>query len=592
MTKQKADTQLSKWSLEELFPAGQPDAVDTALAKADEKISAFEKHRAELDARMAQDQFMEIIRELEDITKSLHRLGGFADLWFAEDTQNQKAQTLMARIDQFAAEVTNRVMFFSLWWKSLEDEDARRLKENAGDYTYWLEEMRHLKPYTLSEAEEKVINIKDVTGSGALINLYDAYTNRYEFDLTIEGEQRSITRGELATFVRKSDPAIRASAYQEMYRVYGNDGPILGMMYQTRVRDWKNELIGLRGYQNPVAARNLHNDIPDQVVDTLLEVCRSNSGIFQRYFALKAKALGMKKLRRYDIYAPVSKSERKFSFGRAVELVMDSFNQFDPSFAAMVGKVLSEHHVDSEVRKGKRSGAFCATITPELTPWVLVNYQGEASDVATLAHELGHAIHSLLASQHSVFTQHACLPLAETASTFGEMILIDHLMEEEQDESVKKDLLFRQVDDAYATIMRQAYFALFEKEAHALTSQGAAVDELCGAYMENLADQFGTALDIADEFKWEWVSIPHIYHVPFYVYAYAFGQLLVLSLYKRYKQEGSAFKPEYINILCIGGSKPPVSILSQAGIDVYKPSFWQGGFDVINGLISQLEEIQ
>jgi oligoendopeptidase F len=231
------------------------------------------------------------------------------------------------------------------------------------------------------------------------------------------------------------------------------------------------------------------------------------------------------------------------------------------------------------------------SVEPGITPWVLVNYQGRAEDVATLAHELGHALHSMLAEGHSLFTWHASLPLAETASTFGEMMLVNRLLEDETDEDVRRDLLFRQVDDAYATIMRQVYFALFERQAHEMTNEGASVDDLVNAYLENLKEQFGDAVEINDEFRWEWVSIPHIYQVPFYVYAYAFGQLLVFSLYKQYQAEGEAFKPRYLKILSAGGSDAPVRILAEAGIDIYSAEFWQGGFDVIRDLIEQLEGI-
>ena len=197
----------------------------------------------------------------------------------------------------------------------------------------------------------------------------------------------------------------------------------------------------------------------------------------------------------------------------------------------------------------------------------------------------------MLAEHHTLFTQHACLPLAETASTFGEMMLVDKLLNEEKDESVRRDLLFRQVDDSYATIMRQAFFALFEREAHDLIANNASVDELAEAYLKNLADQFGDAVEIGEEFKWEWVSIPHFYHTPFYVYAYSFGQLLVLALYKQFKSEGESFKPKYLKLLSTGGSEAPEKVLADAGIDFRKRSFWQGGFDVIADLVSQLEKI-
>jgi oligoendopeptidase F len=253
--------------------------------------------------------------------------------------------------------------------------------------------------------------------------------------------------------------------------------------------------------------------------------------------------------------------------------------------------VFAENHLDSEVRKGKRGGAFCATAAPDKTPWVLLNFQGRADDVATMAHELGHAIHSMLAEKHSIFTQQACLPLAETASTFGEMMLVDRLLNEEKDESVRRDLLFRQVDDAYATIQRQIFFALFERQAHEMVQNDASVDDLANAYLENLKLQFGDAVDVGDEFRWEWVSIPHIYEVPFYVYAYAFGQLLVLALYKQFKAEGEAFKPRYVRFLSAGGSEAPMKLLNDAGVDVRQAAFWQGGFDVIKDLVAELEKL-
>ena len=591
MTKYKKSFKQSRWSLNDLFPSSDSKEFKHGIATLEQLVSAFESHRVELKDDIHPEKFLEIIKELEVITKLIQRISGFAELWFTEDTQDQSAQSLVAKIEQFSAEISNRVLFFSIWWKSIDEKTAKKLMKGTGDYLYWLEEMRHFKPYTLTEAEEKIINIKDVTGSSALVTLYDAFTNRYSFTIHVDGEDKELTRGELMIYARMSDADLRKHAYQELYRVYGNDGPILGQMYQTRVRDWRNELINLRGYQTPISARNLHNDIPDAIIDTLLDVCQKNASVFQRFFNLKARMLGIKKLRRYDIYAPITQSKKEYAFGAATELILDSFEQFDPRFAQMALRVMNENHVDSQVRKGKRSGAFCATVNPELTPWVLVNYQGYSDDVATLAHELGHAIHSLLASSHSIFTQHACLPLAETASTFGEMLLVDRLLEEEKDAVVRRDLLFRQVDDSYATILRQAFFALFEKTAHKMTNDGASVDELSDVYFNNLKNQFGENVDIGEEFKWEWVSIPHFYHVPFYVYAYAFGKLLVLSLYKQYKEEGELFKTRYINILSSGGSKAPIDILSESGIDIHQPSFWQGGFDIVDGLVKQLDEL-
>ncbi len=583
--------ELGPWSLEDLYEFSESPEMQQALADLESRVRAFEEIRPSLKDEIGKDDFMGIVLQLEGITSLAYRIHGFASLQFSADTQDEGALAFMAKIDQRMAEMQNRALFFSLWWKDLDDEEAERLMEDMGDYKYWLEEIRHFKPHTLSEPEEKIINIKDVTGSTALNKLYDTITNRYVYRVVVEGEEKELTRGQLMVHVRSSDPDLRAAAYQELYKVFGDDGPILGQVYQTLVRDWHNEQVQMRKYKTPISARNLANDIPDTIVDTLIEVCQENAPVYQRFFQLKAKLLGMEKLRRYDIYAPLAEAEKSYTFDSGVGMVLDSFQQFDPRVAGLAKRVFDEGHLDSQVRKGKRDGAFCATVTPDLTPWVLLNFQERAEDVATMAHELGHAVHAMLAEDHSVFTQHSSLPLAETASTFSEMLLVDSILAQEEDQKVRRDILFRQVDDSYATIMRQAYFAAFEKQAHEMIKADATVEELNTAYMANLENQFGDALEISEEFCWEWVSIPHIFQVPFYVYAYAFGQLLVLSLYQQFKTEDEAFKPCYIEILSAGGSKAPVEILTGAGIDIDTPVFWQGGFDVISKMVDELDAL-
>jgi oligoendopeptidase F len=582
----------TRWSLADLYPGFNTPELEAAYDTIEEQVTSFEGLRANLTPDMPADRFLDVIRASEEMARVANKLYSFSGLAFAADTQDQTALSAQARVRQFLADMENRTLFFSLWWKDMDDENARRLMDASGDYRYYLEEMRHFKPHTLSEPEEKVINLKNVTGSSALVTLYDSITSRYIFKIEVEGEVKELTRGQLMAYVQGPDADLRAAAYQELYRLYAEEGPILGQMYQTLVRDWRNENLTLRKFSSPMAVRNLTNDIPDKAVDALLDVARKNSGIFQRYFKMKAKVLGLDKLRRYDIYAPVAGAEKTFEFDSATKMVFESFNEFEPRVGELARRVFEENHVDSEVRKGKRDGAFCWSVLPDLAPWVLLNYQGRARDVATMAHELGHAIHSMLAAHHSTFTFHSSLPLAETASTFGEMMLTDRLLVEEPDEAVRRDILFKQVDDAYATIMRQSYFALFEKEAHEMVVNNASVDEISVAYFENLKEQFGDSLELSDEFKWEWVSIPHIYHTPFYVYAYSFGQLLVLSLYQQFKREGESFKPKYLKILSAGGSEAPAKILSEAGIDIESVAFWQGGFDVVDGLVKQLEELE
>jgi oligoendopeptidase F len=582
---------LGRWELNDLYPGQDTPEMKKAFEELEAQITAFEAFREKLDPQMDVEEFMTAVESQEKSTRLAYRIGQFANLQFSADTQDQDVQAFHAKVQQFMAGLQNKSLFFSLWWKSLEDEQTERFKQVSQEYEYWLKQIRNFKPYTLTEPEEKIINIKDVTGVNAMRNLYSTITDRYVFKVEVEGEVKELTRGELMALVYGPDPDVRAACYQELYRVYGEDGLVLGSMYQTIVRDYRNENLDLRGFEQPISVRNLDNDIPDDVIDVLLDVAEKNAGIFQRYFKMKAKWLKLDKLRRYDIYAPVAESDKTYEYGDAVDMVLESFGEFDPKVAALAQRVFDENHIDSEVRKGKRGGAFCSSGDPALTPFVLVNFNGKANDVGTVAHELGHAIHAMLAEHHNVFNTHSCLPLAETASTFAEMLLIERLLEEEEDETVRREILFSQISDAYATIMRQIYFALFERQAHEMIAKDASVDELCAAYQKNLEAQFGDSLTIGEEFKWEWVSIPHIYYYPFYVYAYAFGQLLVFALYQQYKNEGKKFIPRYLEILSAGGSMPPIEILDRAGVDVRKPEFWQGGFDVIARLIDDLEAI-
>ena len=580
------------WRLDDLFPGFNTPEMEKATEGLEEQLLAFEAFRADLSADLEAATFMEMLQAYESLTRQVMRLYSFSGLSFAADTQDQDAQAGLARSQQLMAEANNRILFFDLWWKDLPDEPAARLMDTAGDYRYWLEALRLERPYTLSESEERIINLKDVNGAAALQTLLSIITDRYTFRLKVDGQEESFNREELSVYYRHPDLAIREAAYKELLRVYEADKPVLGQIYQYLVRDWGSESIGLRGYASPIAVRNLANNIPDEVVDLLLEVSRANAPLFQRYFRLKARWLGMDKLRRYDIYAPVIKSEKRYEFADAVRLVLRSFRRFDPKVAELAERVFAEHHLDSEVRKGKGGGAFCATVSPGLTPWILQSYNGRPNDISTMAHELGHAIHAMLADHHSALTQDASLPLAETASTFGEMLVVDRLLAEDPDPETQRDLLFQQMDSHYATIMRQAYFALFEREAHSRVNAGARIDDLTELYFQNLVEQFGDAVSISEEFSLEWLAVPHIYRTPFYVYAYAFGQLLVLALYQQYLAEGEAFKPRYLKILAAGGSDSPVRILSQAGIDIHSRDFWQGGFDVMKRSVEELEGLE
>ena len=595
--------QLSGWDLSALVPpdpeangSGIPipstAAIEEMLAQVEQKVTAFESLREALSEKMEPAQLVDAMQQYEEISEQVYRLGAYGSLWFSSDTQSPDALTYSNRMQQFMAEVQNRMLFFSLWWKDLADEHAQALlpdAENYADFRHYLETMRLFKPFMLEETAESVINLKDTNGSNAIVTIYSMLTNRLEFELEVDGELKRMTREEVMIHAYSTDPDMRAAAYQSMYKVYKEEAPILAQIYINLMQDWHNENVTLRNYDSPIAVRNLRNDVPQEAVEALLEVSRRNAPLFQRYFSLKAKWLGVEKLRRYDIYAPLASSSKDIPYEDAVELVLGTFKNFDLDFAAKAKRVFDDNHVDSEVRKGKRAGAFCATVLPSITPYVLLNYTNKVRDVATVAHELGHAVHSMMAEDHSVLTQHSTLPLAETASVFAEMVMNEQLLAEEKDPLVRREILAASVDDIYGTVLRQAFFVIFEKTAHQAIQENASPQELNRLYLENLQEQFGDSVEVSDEFQYEWVSIPHIYHTPFYCYAYSFGQLLVLSLFRRYQLEGDAFKPGYLKLLARGGSARPQEILEEAGIDMTDPDFWQAGFDVIREMIDDLE---
>jgi oligoendopeptidase F len=583
--------ELTRWSLEDLLPATKGPELDQILADLVSNVAELEACRDQLSPDLPEAEFQRLMAVVEKISALANRLGAYGYLWYSEDTQDQDALAFRGRMEKLLTDVQNRTLFFDLWWKGLEDGPAERLLAVSGDNAYYLKSLRRFKPHTLSEPEEKVINLKDVNGVQALQTVYDMITTQFTFQLEVDGQVQKLTRSELTPYIMGPSPELRAAAYQEMYRVFGKQSAVLSQIYQHVARDWASENLSLRNFKSPISVRNLGNDIPDPVVDTLLEVCRHNAGLFQRYFRLKAEWLGMDKLRRYDIYAPLSASDKRYPFGEAADMVLDSLGAFSPILSSHARRVFAETHLDAEVRPRKDTGAFCYGALPGITPWVLVNYNGRANDVATLAHELGHAVHALMAADHTPLTFHSSLPLAETASVFSEMLLVERMLRDEPDPLVRRNILVRSVDDAYATVMRQAYFVLFERDAHALIEEASTTDELAGRYFANLQEQFGEAIDLSDEFRWEWISIPHIYATPFYCYAYSFGQLLVLALYRQYRTEGKSFIPKYLKILAHGGSRSPAEILGEAGIDMTNRGFWQGGFEVIAEMIGELEEL-
>ncbi len=563
---------------------------EALLGEIESKVAQFESARAQLSPAMATSIFHPLLTLSEDIAAASSKIGAYAYLWFSENTKDLAARSFKTKVEERLTSLQNRLVFFDLWWQSVDESNARRLMAGTGTLRYHLETIRRFKPHTLSEPEEKIVNIKNITGRSAVHSLYDVVTNAFTFTLTVDGKRKTMTREELTSYLRHTSGRLRESAYRELYRVYADQHDLLGEIYKALVNDWKAENLQLRRFASPIATRNLMNDIPDAAVASLLKVCQKNAGIFQDYFRIKARLCKIKPMSRYHIYAPHRTAQKSYRYQDAVRMVLEAYRGFSPQLADLAERVVHERHVDARTRPGKIGGAYCYSVTPDMTPYVLLNFTGEARDIATMAHELGHAVHGMLAAKHSIFTFHSTLPLAETASVFGERILSDALMKQEQDKKVRQGLLLNQLDDIYATVLRQAYFVQFENQAHEMIAQGATVKDLAKTYLAEARQQFGKGIKVPEEFQWEWLTIPHIFASPFYCYAYSFGNLLVLALYRMYQKEGAAFVPKYLELLSTGGSESPQAILSKVGVDMASEDFWQSGFDTIREMVDQLEQ--
>ncbi len=584
---------LGNWNLDELVKNPIRTNIEKKIAELENKTKRFEGVKKSLNPKISSTKFLKLLHEIEYISEKSSQLGGYASLRYSENTQSDEATSLLTRISKFGSDIENSLLFFDIWWKrQIDEKNANRLIKSAGQFSEYLRFKRLLAKYALSEPEEKIINTLDVTGVSALVKIYDKITNAYAFSITIDGKKKTLNREQLTTLVRSKKAKIREAAYKSLFSKYNENKGVTGEIYQNIVLNWRDEGIDMRGFSSPIMIRNISNNIDDKTIKTLLDVCKKNTKVFQKYFMQKAKLQGTKKLRRYDLYAPSkSKSKEKvYSYDKSIRLVLKSLAKFSPVLSEYASNVFKQNHVDSAIRSGKAAGAFCSTPSTKISPYVLVNFTGKSRDVFTLAHEIGHAIHSISASDKSILVSEASLPLAETASTFSELLLYDSLSEM-VNEHDRKTILAEKIDDFYATIGRQSFFTLFEIAAHEQIANSTTVDEISKTYLHNLNEQFGNSIKVSEDFGIEWSCIPHFHHAPFYCYAYAFGNLLALSLFQRYKKEGKSFVPSYIGILSAGGSKKPEKLLEEFDIDITKSGFWQDGFDYIRNQVKELSRL-
>ena len=582
-----------KWNLDDIMPI---DKFDDLYKEVEREIKTLEKWVERVKPEMSQKEFREMLEFNEKMGVKIAKLAYLPELIEAVDQKNQQAKLMKSRVDNLGLKISDIATKLGLWIQGkrepfLDDKNANRLFATIPDLQYGLKRSREGAKYSLNEREEQIIDHKDVNGVGVLSELREMIETEFEYRLvTSKLDKKISSQAELLSYVYSPKAEIRKAAYTALLQKQKEHLDKFFAIYQGIVKDWGYEA-RLRGHTSPISVRNWANHVPDAAVESLLKVCSNNIDIFQRYFKWKAKKLGLKKLQRYDIYAPLQSKDKKITYEEAKKQVLTTLKEFSPNFESKARKIIEEKHVDVMPGKSKRGGAFCATVAPEITPYILLNFTGKSRDISTLAHELGHGIHSLYANKHYPSSQQANLPLAETASTLSELILFEKMMKSETDKEIKKAWLSDKMADAYATICRQNYFIKFEIEAHEEIEKGISSENLSKLYLNTLKEQFGNSIEIDPLFKYEWSYISHIFESPFYCYAYNFGELVSYALFANYKKEPKKWIKIIEDILESGGSEDPQKVLKRAGVDINDDKFWQKSFKTIEEWQNELEKL-
>lgn len=585
-----------RWDLSDLFASHDDPQINATLDACDRDAATFaERFRGTISLPGGPDpeQLRAGLEQLEALYDRAYRTAVFASLLFSADTSKPEHRNLQQTVEQRMTNIRNQLLFFDLEWLALDAEAAQRAMDHPvlAEYRHYLMNERRYKLHTLSEPEERIINEKDVTGRSAWQRLFAEVIAALNFTVTVEGEVRTLSIDGMLSLMRHPDRETRKAAFDEIYRVLGAQSQLLAFIYNTLIQE-QQTMNRLRDYADPMIPRHLANEIEPEVVQTMMAVVERNYGIAQRYFAVKAKRIGVEKLHLFDQYAPVGEFKVKMTYDEARATVLTAFGAFDDTFRTIAARFFEHNWIDAEIRSGKRGGAFCSGFPPSNHPYILCNYTDDLRDVMTIAHELGHGIHFWLSRKQSLLNFGSTLPLAETASVFAEMLTFEHLLGREQTTADKLALVSGKIEDIFATVYRQNVLTRFEQSAFAARAKGRLTPEQIGElWLAANAAYYGDTVELSPGYEKGWSYISHFVNVPFYCYAYVFGELLVLALYGMYRDEGSAFTPRYLAFLEAGISRSPADLLAELGVDPRDPAFWQKGFDELDRLVRWAEEL-
>ncbi len=562
--------------------------LDEGLARARE----FEaRHRGTL-ATIDAAGLAGALAELAELDNELSRVGSYVHLRESVDVTSQENKDLSAAVNRAMVEAANALRFFDLEWIALPEERARQLteaEEVARDHHY-LVALRRFAPHTLSEPEERMLAERGPAAVSAWQTLFGRVTSTLEvpFDAGDGPEPHTIDR--LLAHVRDPDRELRRRALETLYDSLGPHSDTLAHTYDTLVAD-RLAMDRLRHYSGPMEPTHLRNELPGEVVNTMLDAVESHYPLAHRWFRVKAGILGLERLELHDQYAPIGEY-RRVDYPEARRLIDESFSRFSPRVAGIAGSFFDERRVNAEPRAGKRGGAFCAPVAQDASPYVLMNFTDRMDDVMTLAHELGHGMHFTLASEEqTALSAGTGIALAEVPSTFAELLAFDHLMATETDPATRRALVSERVEGSFATVFRQTVLTRYEQRAYALRDEGAALtpERLSDIWFEENEKYYGDSLLLPDRYRLGWSYIPHFISTRFYTYAYVFAHLATLALYARYRERGEEFVGDYLAFLSAGGSMAPAELLGALGVDLGDPGVWEPGFAEIERMVEVAE---
>lgn len=579
------------WDLEPLVhgdgEAGALRLLEEAAGQADAFAATYAGKVADIDG----PGLVAAVDALEQLSDRIGRAGNYAMLRFSTNTADPANGALLQKVQEQGAQIETKLLFFELEWAALDDARAEELLQTPGleNARHHLKSARRYRPHLLTEPEEKILTEKGVTGSSAWARLFSEQVSALEVDLPDADEPVALDVA--LTRLMSPDADVRRTTAEAVTASLAPGLRTRAFIYNTLMADKATD-DRLRAYPSWISSRNLSNEASDESVQALLDAVRRRYDLAQRWYTLKAKLLGVDRIKDYDrMAAVVADDDTEIPWDEARDIVLDAYRSFAPSLGETAESFFTGGYIDAPTRPGKRGGAFCAYTVPSAHPYVMLNYTARRRDVLTLAHELGHGVHASLARPRGVFEQHTPLTLAETASVFGETLVFGRLLEQTPDPEARLSLLAESIEGSIATVFRQCAMNHYEHLAHtARREQGElSVEDLSGLWAQSQAEMLGDSVEITDGYKTWWSYVPHFINTPGYVYAYAYGQLLAMSIYQRYVEGGEAFVPAYLELLAAGGSRSPEDLGAIVGIDLADPGFWDSGLDLVEAQLEQAE---